>query len=636
MTIVAINPAKNLRKINSLGFTILLLLVCSYQASVTVENTYRHNTTTTLDLTHQHHELTQEIGKDIALSLSAPNQFSRLFYLNHARENINFLRLNYTVLLNINKKIPIWLPQNTQTLALYKKAQPYLIQMNDIILKAVAESEQEQFSLAAQIALKQALYFYLENENNFIGLITQGTDVYNKAVQDYLRNISFISWLLMGLIVLIALLNRHFVENKTVKSVDLQFKELHKKLEFQHALLNSAHEAIVSIATNGRIIIFSPSASALFGYSAEEAIGQNINILMPENFRTQHDAYLKNYLSTGIAKVINTKRCVTVQGRRKNGSLFPLSLKLIELKTSHQHNFIGFIQDLTEEKAVELKLLQAKNEAEAANKAKSLFLSSVSHELKTPLNAILGFSQLLETDNNYPLTQAQTEWVKHIYRAGKLLMALISDILDLSKIEVENIKLSVQEFSVNEVILEALNLIENIATQNNIRIKTRIDPLATLYIKADPLRFKQILINLLSNAIKYNEENGLIVISSKVVNGQVKVSVKDSGKGIDESKLMELFKPFNRLGVEKSKIEGTGIGLCIAKKLVERMGGEIGVRSNEKSGCCFWVEFPLFKQEKLMEDITDDLAHNLQSELAYLQDSLNHIGLIKNSALDAV
>ncbi len=116
----------------------------------------------------------------------------------------------------------------------------------------------------------------------------------------------------------------------------------------------------------------------------------------------------------------------------------------------------------------------------------------------------------------------------------------------------------------------------------------------------------------------------------------MKVSVKDSGKGIDESKLMELFKPFNRLGAEKSKIEGTGIGLCIAKKLVERMGGEIGVRNNEKSGCCFWVEFPLYKQEKLMVDITNDLARDLQSELAYLQDSLNHIGLIKNSALDAV
>jgi signal transduction histidine kinase len=248
----------------------------------------------------------------------------------------------------------------------------------------------------------------------------------------------------------------------------------------------------------------------------------------------------------------------------------------------------------------------------------------------------MGFSQLLESDNTYPLTQAQTEWVSHIYKAGKLLMALISDVLDLSKIETGNVKLAMEEFSVNEIMLEALSLIESIATQNNIKIRTRIDPLATLYINADPLRFKQILINLLSNAIKYNSENGTIILSSKVANGRVKISIKDSGKGIDESKLIELFKPFNRLGAEKSGVEGTGIGLCIAKNLVERMGGEIGVRNNKEIGCCFWVEFPLVRQEKLFTESTDDIAKKLQTELAYLQESLNHIGLIKTPAQEAV
>jgi signal transduction histidine kinase len=189
------------------------------------------------------------------------------------------------------------------------------------------------------------------------------------------------------------------------------------------------------------------------------------------------------------------------------------------------------------------------------------------------------------------------------------------------------VKLNTEEVSVNEVIVEALSLIENIAKENNINIKTRFDPLAMTVINVDPLRFKQILINLLSNAIKYNSENGMITLRSKVENNRVRISVKDSGKGIDESKLMQLFQPFNRLGAEKSNIEGTGIGLCIAKNLVERMGGTIGVSNNKDVGCCFWVEFPIIPQPVTLEEHASELTKKLQEEFTYLQESLNVIGL---------
>lgn len=290
----------------------------------------------------------------------------------------------------------------------------------------------------------------------------------------------------------------------------------------------------------------------------------------------------------------------------------------------------------TQQKEAELRLLQAKLEAEEANKAKSQFLSNMSHELKTPLNAIMGFSQLLDSNETEPLTTEQSKWVQHIYKAGKLLHALISDVLDLSKIETGNVKLVIEEVSVNEIIVDALSLIENIAKEHHINIKTRFDPLAVTIIKVDSLRFKQILINLLSNAIKYNSENGMITLRSKIEKNRVRISVKDSGTGIDESKLMQLFQPFNRLGAEKSNIEGTGIGLCIAKNLVERMGGTIGVSNNKDVGCCFWVEFPLVPQKAPLEEHASELTQKLHDEFAQLQESLNAIGLVKNIPPDEI
>ncbi len=630
MRVVIDNPAKNLRKINSLGFSLLLVLICAYHSSAILENYYSRSAVAATDVSNQHHALTQQISKDLTLSLAANSIVTRGYYLNKARQDMNFLRsIIYATLVRENYPPAFWLARDVKASQLYTQADNALKRMNDAILQAVAAGEQQRFTPQTQSSLTQALYFYLENEQNFIALISQGAATYDRQAKDYLAQLPLISWALMGLIIFIALLNRHLIHQRAANSVDLQYQELHKKLEFQHALLNSAHEAIVSIAPDGIILLFSPSATLIFGYTAEEVIGKNISVLMPKDLPFQQGIDLKDYLTKAQHNEFHTNHCVEVQGRRRNNDLFPLFLKLTELKTPYQHVFIAFLRDLATEKAVNLALLQAKNEAEAANKAKSQFLSNMTHELKTPLNAIMGFSQLLESDNAYPLTPTQAESVKHIYKAGKLLMALITDMLDLSKIETGNVNLAMEDFSVNDVILEALNLIESVATQNNIKIRTRLNPLATLYINADPLRFKQILINLLSNAIKYNSENGAVILSCRVANGRVKISVKDSGKGIDESKLIELFKPFSRLGAEKTGVEGTGIGLCIAKNLVERMGGEIGVRNNKQVGCCFWVTFPLIRQEQLFTENTDEFAKNLQSELTYLQESLNDLGLIK-------
>ena len=236
-------------------------------------------------------------------------------------------------------------------------------------------------------------------------------------------------------------------------------------------------------------------------------------------------------------------------------------------------------------------LVDAKQKAEEANRIKSEFLSSMSHELRTPLNAILGFGQMLELNQDEPLTADQKFSVDHIKNGGTHLLTLIDDILDLSKIETGNIDLSIEPVFPRDVFKECLELSRGLATSKGISLEGKQE---TKYgLMADYNRLKQVLLNLLTNAIKYNQDAGSVTFGCvDQPNEIVRIYVSDTGYGISDEKLSELFTPFNRLGMEASEIEGTGIGLTISKRLVEQMGGKIGCDSKLGLGSTFWLDFP--------------------------------------------
>ncbi len=408
-----------------------------------------------------------------------------------------------------------------------------------------------------------------------------------------------------------------------------QFHTLHgflqKSKDDVKLLLESSGEGIYGVNEKGKCMFANKKALEMTGYNnSEEWLGVNMHDLIHHSYP---DGSAYNVKNCRIYEVLVSGYGNTVDDEvfwRKDGSSFPVEYKAFPML--HDNKILGSVvsfSDITERKRAEqelkeaksllehrvqlrtteleqanrtlsesiVSLEEAKSVAEQANNAKTVFLSSMSHELRTPLNAILGFSQLLEMDNNNP---DNTDNINEILSAGNHLLELIGDILDLSQIESGEIMLDLEHTQAFNALDEAIQMILPIAKQQNITVNTDavLDTPTPQVINTDKTRLKQILINLLSNAIKYNTKDGYISIKTEIYDNKLRINIQDTGHGITEENIKKLFEPFNRLGAESSNIEGTGIGLIICKKLVEKMGGQLGVESTIGKGSTFWVELP--------------------------------------------
>ena len=252
------------------------------------------------------------------------------------------------------------------------------------------------------------------------------------------------------------------------------------------------------------------------------------------------------------------------------------------------------LEQRVDERTLQLALANAElanaiEEARSANQAKSAFLSSMSHELRTPLNAILGFAQILTSDTLPSTLEQKKEFASHILKSGRHLLTLINEILDLAKVESGTVTLSMEPVALSDTLLETRTMVEPIAASRGVRVLFPETPGAV--VLADRTRLKQVLLNLLSNAVKYNRDAGAVVVAcEQVAPTRLRLSVQDTGAGLDAEQVASLFQPFNRLGQEGGSQEGTGIGLVVTKRLVELMGGDIGVTSSPGVGSVFWIE----------------------------------------------
>ena len=363
-----------------------------------------------------------------------------------------------------------------------------------------------------------------------------------------------------------------------------------KKRESEALLRGLFELSPVGIALNdyttGDFISVNDALLAPTGYTRNEFLSLNYWNLTPKEYEAQEILQLESMEKT------NKYGPYKKEYIRKNGSHYPVLLHgIVVYDTSGRKLIWSIIEDISERVNAEKNLILARDEADDANKAKSQFLSSMSHEFRTPLNAILGFSQILEiqtTDDN------SKESLKEIINAGYHLLDLIDDIMDLSKIEVGKIDLSIKSHKLNDLLSDSLSLIKPMADKRSILIDNQISPSSDIAINVDEKRFKQILLNILSNAVKYNNENGKIIIECSFVEKNILyLSVTDTGEGLTSKQQKNLFKLFDRAGAERSNIEGTGLGLVISKDLIELMGGTIGVESEVGKGSSFWVRVPL-------------------------------------------
>ena len=410
---------------------------------------------------------------------------------------------------------------------------------------------------------------------------------------------------------------------------------LRKVSALQNAIFNSANFSSIATDAKGVIQIFNVGAERMLGYAASEVVNQitPADISDPRELKVRAAA-LSQELGTEIAPGFESMVFKAARGLedideltyiRKDGRRVPALVSVTALR-DEAHTIIGYLligTDNTARRAAEVEreeldqALRDKNTeleasraaADKANLAKSEFLSGMSHELRSPLNAILGFAQLMESGTPEP-TPSQKASIDQILGAGWYLLELINEVLDLTLIESGQLSLSHEPVSVSEVLDDCQALMMPLALKKDVSLHFAA-PQGTCFVSADRTRLKQVMINLLSNAIKYNRHGGSVTVSSCVrPSGRIRLSVQDTGEGLSPDKVAQLFQPFNRLGKESSGVEGTGIGLVVSKRLVEQMGGEIGVISSEGAGSVFWVELARLGAPELTDDASDQLlAH---------------------------
>lgn len=385
----------------------------------------------------------------------------------------------------------------------------------------------------------------------------------------------------------------------------------------QTAILTSENFSIIATDEKGIIQLFNVGAERMLGYMAAEVVNK-INpsdIHDPQEVMARAQA-LSLELATTITPGFEALAFKASRGIEdiyeltyicKDGSRFPAIVSITALRDDFG-TIIGYLligTDNSVRKQVEVALKEAMAVAEKANLAKSDFLSSMSHELRTPLSAILGFAQLIESGTPQP-TPSQKRSVDQILQAGWYLLELINEILDLALIESGKLSLSLEPVSLAEVMLECETLIESQAGKRGITVTFPKFPVPC-FVSADRTRLKQVLINLLSNAIKYNTSSGTVLINCvDLPQKRIRICIEDTGEGLSPAKIEQLFQPFNRLGQQATTEQGTGIGLVMTKRLIELMGGVIGVESVVGKGSVFWIEM----------DVTDEIA--LRTALAAL------------------
>ena len=391
------------------------------------------------------------------------------------------------------------------------------------------------------------------------------------------------------------------------------------------AVIENAVDGIISIGAKGTVESFNAAAEKIFGYSADEVIGQNVKMLMPQPYEREHDGYLHNYLSTGKKKIIGIGR--EVEGLRKDGSTFPLELAVSEVELDDRRLFIGIIRDITDRKKIE----QMKTE----------FVSTVSHELRTPLTSIRGALGLVLGKGAKDIPPKLLRLLETANRNSERLTFLINDILDLEKINAGKLDFHLEAVNLAALAKRAVEENEGYAHSHNVKLKLKLGDEDSTTVRVDEHRLLQVFANLISNAVKYSAENDTVRIEVKRINDKVRVAVIDKGPGIPAEFRSRIFGRFAQADSSDTREKGgTGLGLTITQAIVEQLGGSIGFNSEPGEGAEFFFELSAWdlaiENTQLDGALPKVLICEDDADVAYiLANLLEHEGLSADIAATA-
>lgn len=371
------------------------------------------------------------------------------------------------------------------------------------------------------------------------------------------------------------------------------------------AVVESFADAVFAVDARGRIVGLNGSAAKIFGYARRELLGQSLSILMPEPHRSEHDQYVAAY--DGRPKKVQGAFWAML-GQRKDGSTFPID---VSVSQAEDGVYVGIVRDTSEERKIKRALVLASEKAETAARAKADFLATMSHEIRTPMNGVIGMvSLLLDTE----LTCEQLSYVESARSCGEVLLSIIDDILDFSRIEAGEMTIERTEFDLIDVVEQCAAAMAPRATAQGIELAVEIDPEVPAWVIGDPARVRQIITNFLGNGVKFTERGYVRVFAQWSPHrvGRLRLGVQDSGIGIDPERADVVFDTFTQADTSTTRrYGGTGLGLSICKRLARLMGGEIGLETEKGCGSTFWVDLPLDVSETRNEEAPPLLGHRL-------------------------
>jgi PAS domain S-box-containing protein len=365
---------------------------------------------------------------------------------------------------------------------------------------------------------------------------------------------------------------------------DRKAAELVMQETVQHtqAIFDNVIDGIITIDSRGIIQSFNRAGESIFGYAADEVIGRNVSMLMPEPYRSEHDGYIQNYHATGIARVIGIGR--EMEGRRKDGTVFPLDLAVSRSSYHGQPLFIGVVRDITERKRMELM--------------KTEFVSTVSHELRTPLTSISGALGLIAGGALGELPEPAKLMLDIAYKNSKRLALLINDLLDMEKLTSGKMQLDLQPQPLMPLVEQTLEAVQAYGEQYRVSFAL-IERADDVMVRVDSGRLQQVLTNFLSNAAKFSPPNVRVEIAVRLHKNVVQVEVIDQGPGVPDEFRSRIFQKFSQADSSDTRQKGgTGLGLAISKELIERMNGLIGFDSEEGKGSRFYFCVPVWQEEE--------------------------------------